>query len=154
MSKTKKISKNQDLTISISVNKSPKEVYNSINDVKAWWIGEVEGHADQVGSEFTYRYKDFHKSTQKVTKLVPAKKVVWHVEDAVLSFAKNQKEWKGTEIVFEISSQGDQTVIKFTHKGLTPEFECYEACSGGWEFYITKSLRNFLTKGIGLDPGF
>ena len=154
MKSAKELSTNQDLTILISINKTPKEVYEAINDVKAWWIGEIEGRADKVGSEFTYRYKDFHESTQKVIELVPGKKVVWHVEEANLSFAKNKKEWEGTNIAFEISPKGDQTEIKFTHHGLTPEVECYEACSGGWEFYITKSLKNLLTKGKGLDPGW
>jgi len=152
MKLAKELSTNQDLTILISINKTPKEAYEAINDVKAWWIGDIEGRADKVGSEFTYRYKDFHKSTQKVIELVPGKKVVWHVEEANLSFAKNKKEWEGTNIVFEISTKGDQTEIKFTHHGLTPEVECYEACSGGWEFYITKSLTNLLTKGKGLYP--
>lgn len=146
--------KNEDLTLSISVTKSSKEVYEVIKDVKAWWIGDVDGDADKVGSEFTYRYKDFHKSTQKVTELVPNKRVAWRVEDATLSFAKNKSEWRGTEIVFEILPKGDVTEIKFTHHGLTPEAECFEACSGGWEFFVTKSLKNFLMKGKGLDPGF
>jgi hypothetical protein len=143
-----------DLTISISVNKSPKEVYNAVNDVKAWWIGDVSGSADKVGAEFTYRYKEFHTSTQRVTELVPGKKIVWHVEDAVLSFAENKKEWKGTDIVFEIKPDGDITELKFIHKGLTPNVECFEACSEGWAFYVTKSLKNLLINGKGIDPGF
>src|SRR5262247_2761623 len=91
MKSAKELSTNQDLTILISINKTPKEAYEAINDVKAWWIGDIEGRADKVGSEFTYRYKDFHESTQKVIELVPGKKVVWHVEEANLSFAKNKK---------------------------------------------------------------
>lgn len=146
--------KNKDLTISILVPKAAKEVFDAIRDVKSWWVGDVTGDANKVGSEFTYKYKDFHTSTQKVTELIPGKKVVWHVEDAVLSFTKDKKEWKGTDIVFEILPEGDQTQIKFTHKGLTPEVECFEACSGGWDFYVTKSLKNFVVNGKGLDPGF
>lgn len=138
----------------ISVKKSPHDVFNAICDVKAWWIGSVEGDAKKVGSVFNYTYKTFHTSTQKVIELVPDKKIVWRVEDATLSFANNKSEWKGTEIVFEITGNGDQTEIHFTHKGLTPQFECYEACSGGWDFYITKSLKNLLTDGVGVDPGW
>ncbi len=146
--------KNQDLTISITVSKTPSEAYQAIKNVKAWWMGEVKGNADTVGSRFTYRYKDFHRSSQKVTELIPDKKITWHVEEAILSFAKNTKEWVGTDIVFEIATNGENTEIRFTHYGLTPEAECFEACSGGWEFYITKSLKNLLMKGKGLDPGF
>src|SRR5262245_45130514 len=142
MKATKEPTKNQDFSILISSNKTPQEVYEAINDVKAWWIGDIEGGADTVGSKFTYRYKDFHESTQKVRALAPGKKVVWHVEHANLSFVKSRHEWEGTDIVFEISQKGDQTEVKFTHHGLTPEVECYEACSSGWEFYIIKSLNN------------
>jgi uncharacterized protein YndB with AHSA1/START domain len=154
MSSTKELSKNRDLTISITVSKSPQEVYNAIKDVKAWWIGDIKGNGDKVGSEFTYRYKNFHESAQKVIELVPNKRVAWRVEDANLSFAKNKSEWKGTEIIFEIMPKGDQTEIQFTHKGLTPELECFDNCSAGWEFYVIKSLKNLLTQGEGLDPGF
>src|SRR5688572_6415205 len=124
----------KDFSTVISVNKSPHEVFDAINDVKAWWIGSIEGDANKVGSVFNYTYKTFHTSTQKVTELVPDKKIVWAVTDATLSFANNKSEWKGTEIIFEIVSKGGETEVRFTHKGLTPQFECYEACSGGWDF--------------------
>jgi uncharacterized protein YndB with AHSA1/START domain len=149
-----KMNSSNDLTVSLTVNKTPKEVYDAINDVKAWWIGEISGNSNNVGAEFVYRYKDFHTSTQKVTELVPNKKVVWHVEDALLSFTENKKEWKGTDIIFEITPKGDSTELKFTHKGLTPKVECFEACSEGWGFYVTKSLNNLLINGKGIDPGF
>lgn len=143
-----------DYTTTITTDKTPQEVFNAINDVKGWWIGTIHGNADKVGSEFTYNYKEFHASKQKVTELVPGKKVVWHLEEADLSFAQNKEEWKGTDIVFEILVKDGKTVVTFTHRGLTPKFECYEACSGGWDFYITTSLQNFLVNGVGVDPGF
>jgi len=149
-----KSNQNKDFTVSITVKKTPAEVYRAINDVAAWWVGKVEGQALKAGDTFTYRYKDLHESKQRVVELSPNKKVVWRVDDANLSFAKNKKEWKGTDIVFEIIPDGDNSTIKFTHVGLTPAFECFDACSGGWEFYITKSLKNFLTNGKGIDPGF
>lgn len=147
-------SKSQDLSLKLTVNKSPHEVFHAINDVAAWWIGDVQGKAEKVGDRFTYRYKDFHTSSQKVIQLVPNEKIVWGVEDANLKFVKNKNEWKGTEIIFEIKPLGDGTEIRFTHRGLAPEAECFEACSSGWEFYVKKSLKNLLMNGEGLKPGF
>lgn len=144
----------QDFTISIVVGKTPAEVYEAIKDVKAWWMGDVKGDANEVGSKFTYRYKEYHDSSQVVTELVLNKRIVWHVDDAVIGSMKNKNEWKGTDIVFEIFPNGEQTEVKFTHRGFTPEFECFEACSSGWEFYVTKSLKSLLLEGKGLDPGF
>ena len=154
MTSAKKALKNNDFTITIKVPKSAKQVFDALKNVEDWWIGEIHGRADKVGAEFVYTYKEFHKNTQKVIDITPNQKVVWYVEDAHLSFTRKKDEWKGTTIVFEISSKGEQTQITFTHQGLTPKAECFEACSSGWEFYIAKSLRNYLLKGKGLDPGF
>jgi len=81
------------------------------------------------------------------------KKIVWHVDDAAIGFTEDKNEWTGTDLIFEIFPRAEKTEIKFTHRGLTPKLECFEACSAGWEFYITKSLKNFLLEGQGLDPG-
>jgi hypothetical protein len=33
-----------------------------------------------------------------------------------------------------------------THSGLKPDVECYEACSKGWNSFITESLKSLLTR--------
>ena len=60
---------------------------------------------------------------QKVTESVPGKRVVWRVLDAHLSFVNDKSEWKGTDIVSELSQKGGKTEVRFTHQGLAPEFE-------------------------------
>jgi hypothetical protein len=66
----------KDYTISFTVNQSPEEVFDAINNVRGWWSGEIDGCTDKPGAEFTYRYHDVHRSTQKITEWVPGKKVV------------------------------------------------------------------------------
>jgi hypothetical protein len=117
--------------------------------VRAWWSGEIDGPTDALGATFTYRYKDVHKSTQKITALVPGKKVIWHVKEATLNFVKDKDEWNGTEVVFEIGKKDGKTELRFTHLGLVPAFECYGGCSGAWGFYINESLRSLITTGKG-----
>ena len=136
-------------TTSFMVDQSPQEVFDAINDVRGWWSGEIEGRTDKLGAEFTYRYKGLHRSTQKITELVPGKKVVWHVSDARLDFVKDKTEWNGTDIVFEIARKGDKTELRFTHAGLVPAFQCYGDCSGAWGFYVNDSLRSLVTTGKG-----
>jgi hypothetical protein len=58
-------------------------------------------------------------------------------------------EWKGTEITFEVSKKGDKTEVRFTHLGLVPESECFDACSNAWGSYINGSLRSLITTGKG-----
>src|ERR1700756_1778073 len=112
----------QGFTTRFSVAQTPEEVFNAINNVRGWWSGEIDGNTDQLGAEFTYRYKDIHYSTQKITELVPEKKVAWHVLDSQLNFVKEKDEWTDTHIVFEITRKDGKTELFFTHVGLVPTF--------------------------------
>ncbi len=137
-----------DFTTTFSVNQTPKEVFNAINNVRGWWSEDIEGRTDKLG-EFKYRYKDMHRCTIEVTRLVPDKKIVWHVVDNYFSFVKDKAEWKDTDIIFDISRKGNMTEVRFTHVGLDPSDECYDVCSDAWNTYINGSLRNLITKGKG-----
>jgi hypothetical protein len=136
-------------TSSFLVDKSPEEVFAAINNVRGWWSGNIEGETDKLGDEFTYRYEDVHYSKQKITEFVPNKKVVWLVEDSFLSFVEDKTEWNGTSISFEVTKKGDETEVRFTHQGLVPEYECFEACSGAWSYYMNESLREYIVSGHG-----
>jgi hypothetical protein len=139
----------QSFTTTFTVDQSPDEVFAAINNVRGWWTGDIDGDAGRVGDEFTYRYEDIHRSTQKVTELVPGKRVVWHVTDAYLSFVKDKDEWIGTDIVFDITARGDHTEVRFTHVGLVPEVECYDQCTPAWGMYVGGSLRDLIMTGKG-----
>jgi hypothetical protein len=138
-----------DYTTAFMVDQTPKEAFAAINDVRGWWSGNIEGSTDKLGAEWTYRYEDVHYSKQKITELVPGKKVVWRVLDSYLNFIEDKKEWNGSKITFEIAKKGDKTEVRFTHVGLVPEHECYGACSNAWGSYINGSLRGLIAKGKG-----
>lgn len=133
----------------ITVDQSAAEVFNAIKDVQHWWQGEIVGTAQQLGDEFDYRMPGHHYSKQKVVELIPNQKVVWLVTDSDLKF-KNNTEWTGTELIFEIKPTGHQTELLFTHKGLNASFECYGDCSWGWTELIQKSLLSLITTGQGM----
>jgi Activator of Hsp90 ATPase homolog 1-like protein len=139
----------QNYTTTFMVDQTPDEAFTAIKNVRGWWTGKpgIEGSTDKLGDEFTYRYEDVHYSKQKVTELTPGKRVVWLVVDARLNFVKDKTEWKGTEITFEISKKDKKTEVRFTHVGLLPEVECFDACSNAWGSYIKGSLRNLITTG-------
>jgi hypothetical protein len=139
----------RNITTTFSVDQTPKEAFDAINNVRGWWSGEIEGSTDKLGDEFTYRYQDLHYSKQKIIELIPGKKVVWLVLDSTLNFVEDKSEWNGTKIIFEISKKGNKTEVRFTHAGLVPKHECYNACSDAWGFYINDSLRSLITKGKG-----
>lgn len=139
--------KQQNFTSSITVDQTSEEVFKAINNVRGWWSGEIEGNTDNLGGEFTYRYKDMHRSKQKIKEFIPGKRIVWHVTDAELGFVKNKTEWKGTDIIFEIARKGGKTELRFTHAGLVPAFECYGGCSGAWGALVETNLRKLITTG-------
>ena len=138
-----------NLTIDILVDQSPDDVFAAVNDVRGWWSGQIDGDTDRLGGEFTYRYEDMHRSTQRITEFVPGKRVAWQVIDSYLSFIEDKSEWTGSEITFDIDRVGDQTRLRFSHIGLTPDVECYDSCQPAWVFYVGNSLRNFITSGAG-----
>src|SRR5579864_1398194 len=113
--------KGQNYTRTFTVDQTPEEAFAAINNVRGWWSGEIEGSSDKLGDEFTYRYKDVHHSTQKITELIPGHKVVWLVLDGCLNFVEDKSEWKGTKIAFEIAKKGGKTEIRFTHVGLVSD---------------------------------
>ena len=134
---------------SFAVDQSPKEVFEAVNNVRGWWSENLDGNTDELGATFKFQYKDIHRSTQKITELVSDKKVVWHVIDSRLNFVEDKAEWRGTDIVFEISKKNGKTELQFTHVGIVPEIECYDKCSRGWSIYVGESLRSLITTGKG-----
>jgi hypothetical protein len=139
--------KNQNYSISFAVDQDPEQVFHAINNVRGWWSGEIEGETDKLGAEFTYRYQNMHRSKQKITELVPNKKVVWHILDSSLSFLREKSEWTGTEIVFDVLAKDGKTEVRFTHVGLAPQIECYGRCSNAWRLLVNGNLRKLITTG-------
>jgi hypothetical protein len=139
--------KKQDFTTTIVVDQTPNEIFNAINNPKAWWSGEITGNTDKLNDEFTYRYKEFHISKQRIIEMIPDEKVVWLVTESQLNFVEDKREWNGTKISFEISPQGDKTQLRFTHLGLIPEVECFDSCSNAWSELIQQGLFSLITTG-------
>ncbi|HTW99874.1 MAG TPA: SRPBCC domain-containing protein [Acidimicrobiales bacterium] len=138
-----------DFTTTFTVEQTPEEVFAAVTNVRAWWSGNIEGPTAALGDEFTYRYGDVHRSTQRITDLVPNERIVWHIEEAYLDFTEDPDEWVGTDVTFEITPAEGGTELRFVHRGLVPQFECYDACSSAWAFYVNGSLKRLITTGAG-----
>lgn len=139
--------KDQNYRTSFTVDQSAEAVFEAVNNVRGWWSGAIEGSTDRLGAEFSYHYKDVHRSKQKITEFTPGKRVVWHVLDSDLSFVNDKSEWSGTDIVFDISEKDGKTEVRFTHIGLVPRYECYGNCSSAWGTLINGNLRGLITTG-------
>ncbi|HZI24615.1 MAG TPA: SRPBCC domain-containing protein [Chryseolinea sp.] len=142
-----------DFNTTILVDQTPEEAFNAINNVRGWWSEEIEGNTENINDEFEYHYEDLHKAKIKLIEVVPNKKVVWLVMHNYFKFTKDTSEWTNTKISFEISKKDNKTQVRFTHMGLTAEYECFDVCSNAWTHYTQESLRNLITTGKGQPNG-
>jgi hypothetical protein len=138
-----------DLTARFTVDATPLEAYEAINDVRSWWSGNIVGETNAVRSEWYYLVPDIHFSKQVVRELAPGERVVWDFTDGYLSFIADKKEWVGTSARFDIREQHGLTEVTFTHEGLATGDACYDVCFDAWTHYITVSLRERIETGAG-----
>lgn len=115
-----------------------------------WWSEFFTGASSEEGDLFTVRFGDNIHKTIRIKELIPDSRVIWSVEDSLIAIPelKNQTEWMGTSIVWEIEQKENNSLLLLTHVGLNPAMECYAICSGGWNQFIG-SLKLFLETGTG-----
>jgi hypothetical protein len=139
----------QDYQYKVSAHVSAEEAYLKVARVSDWWNKASTGDAQKVGDTFHVdwgqTWVDF-----KVVDAAPNKRVVWYVVDCQLPWLKNQKEWKDTQVVWELSAANGTTEVTMTHVGLTPAVECFGTCEAGWNFHVGESLLKLLVEGRGL----
>ena len=154
-----------DFTTTIVVSQTPKDVFNAINNPRGWWSEEIEGSTDKLNDVFNYHFEDIHRCQIKLIESISDKKIVWYVMDNYFKagifdgashqlpandkFTKDQIEWTGTKIIFEIFETENKTQMRFTHLGLVPEYECFDVCTNSWNHYIRQSLLGLITTGKG-----
>lgn len=138
-----------DYRTSFTVEATPQEVFAAVTDVRGWWAQDIDGATAEVGDEFVQRYGDVHHCRIRVTEAVPGRTVSWLVVENHFSFTEDTAEWTGTTITFDITETEGGTELAFTHRGLVPDYECYEVCSTAWSFHVNSSLRNLIATGVG-----
>ncbi len=110
--------------------------------VTAWW-GPTTGSPAE-GNRFEVGFGGARRIDIVATSAGP-RRVEWSVEAA-----PHTPEWDGTTIVFDIEPEGEGTVLRFRHHGLTPQLDCFEMCHAGWTHYLA-SLAGYVDSGAG-DP--
>ena len=137
----------------ITVNGSAEESLKKITEVNNWWKHDFIGSAKKLNDTFKVPFGELNGERSfvdfTVTEFEPGKKTVWKVTDCNLPWFKDKKEWNNTKVVFEIFPENNKTKIDFTHIGLVPGIECYDACEKGWDGHVTKSLLTFINEGKG-----
>jgi len=135
----------QNFTLTLVTDQSPQKVFQAVKNVRNWWSGfyseEIIGNTEKLNDEFSFRAGgDVHYTEHKLVEVIPDKKLVWLVTQSNLNFIEKTDEWTGTKMIFDISKKGNKTQLIFTHEGLTPEVECYDACAPAWTTYLENKL--------------
>jgi uncharacterized protein YndB with AHSA1/START domain len=132
-------------TLSFLIDQTPDKVFDAITDVRNWWSGyyaeEIIGDTAKLNDEFTFRAGDgVHYTRHKLTEVIPGRKIEWLITESSLNLVEKKDEWTGTKVIFTIEKEGDKTRLTFTHEGLTPHAECFEACAPAWTMYLQNKL--------------
>lgn len=125
---------------------SPDDVYaalTTLEGLSGWWAGDTTGNTD-VGGVIALRFVP-GGFDMKVVELVPGKRVLWEV-------VEGPAEWIGTHVNFELSQEGEFTIVLFEHRGWAEPVEFMYHCGTKWATYLL-SLKQLLETGQGSpDP--
>lgn len=137
-----------DYQNTLHVKAPPEAVFQALTTaagLSAWWTRAV-GFGD-AGGELEFFFGDSEPLVMHVEEAVPTS-VAWTVKEC--SFLP---DWIGTRPTFTIAPHGDgQSVVMFRHIGLTPELECIDMCTRGWNHFIA-SLGEYVEQGHGNPLG-
>jgi uncharacterized protein YndB with AHSA1/START domain len=138
-----------DYQKTITVAAPPAAAFDALTTtagLAAWWV-PVTGNG-QAGGELRFQMNFPQPLVIQVEQATRPAEVRWAV--TACDFVP---DWVGTRPAFTITPDGDGgCAISFRHHGLTPDLECIDMCTAGWNHYLG-SLREYLETGSGSPLG-
>jgi uncharacterized protein YndB with AHSA1/START domain len=121
------------------------EAVSTVAGVAGWWTKDTTGTSGQGGS-MTVRFtdpagKEIGNMDFDVTKVDQDKMVHWR-------FTGGPPEWVGTDVTFDMSRQGEYTIVVFGHRNWREAVEFTAHCSMKWATFLL-SLRALVETGRG-----
>ena len=105
-------------------SKTPKGVYQALTTcegLSAWWTDSTQGET-KVGGTLRFRFGDRGGFDMRILELAASTRVLWEV-------IGGPEEWIGTKVSFELSTDGDYTIVLFKHEGWKEPVEFMHHCS-------------------------
>lgn len=124
------------------------KVYDAVSTatgVAGWWTRDTTS-TEKVGGKLKSRFlgKDGTEIgfvNYETTRLEPNREVRWHVTDG-------PPEWIETDVTFELTQDGDMTIVIFGHRNWKEPVEFMAHCSMKWAVFLL-SLRDLVETGKG-----
>ena len=137
-----------DIIHRIGIRAPAAKVYEAVattQGVAGWWTRETTGTA-KLGGTLDVRFrntegKQIGQMEFELTKLDTNREVRWR-------FLEGPPEWLGTDVTFEMTEDGDMTVLVFGHRNWKEPVEFMAHCSMKWAVFLL-SLRELVEKGKG-----
>jgi uncharacterized protein YndB with AHSA1/START domain len=130
-----------DIRHRVGMTVAPEKVYTALTTTEglaAWWTTDTTGDGDGV---LKFRFGSVGGFDMKVVDLQPNRRVEWEVIDG-------PPEWVGTTVTFDLSQDGEWTIILFTHAGWREPVEFMNHCSTKWASFLL-SLKSVVETGQG-----
>ena len=136
-----------DIIHRIGIKAPPKAVYEAVataQGVAGWWTRTTTGTGKEGGKvNVRFLRKDgteIGKMDFEMTRLEP-KRVHWRI-------LAGPPEWIGTDVTFDLTQDGDMTIVIFGHRGWKEPVEFMAHCSMKWAVFLM-SLRDLVEMGKG-----
>ncbi len=137
-----------DITHRIGIKAPAAKVYAAlatVDGVAGWWTKDTTG-SSQSGGSVDVRFlsplgKEIGSMRYEVKELVPDKRVHWR-------FTSGPQEWIGTDVTFDLSQDGEYTIVLFGHRNWRELVEFTAHCSMKWAIFML-SLRELIETGKG-----
>ncbi|MFJ2753540.1 SRPBCC domain-containing protein [Streptomyces sp. NPDC087297] len=130
-----------DILHRVGIRATPEKVYEALTTVEGlagWWTTDTSGSGDDV---LRFRFGDLGGFDMKVLDLHPDARVRWEVVDG-------PAEWLATTVDFELSRDGEWTILLFAHAGWREPVEFMNHCSTKWAVFLM-SLKSLVETGAG-----
>jgi uncharacterized protein YndB with AHSA1/START domain len=123
------------------------QAVSTVEGVAGWWTKATTGSSG-LGGSITARFvdpagKQIGKMDFDVTKVDPDRTVHWR-------FTDGPPEWVGTDVTFDLSRQGDYTILVFGHRNWREAVE-FTLTAASWATFLL-SLRALAETGRARRP--
>lgn len=127
----------------VGIASQPGEVYKALTTdqgLSDWWTSDTSGAGD-VGSLIEFRFNGMGPDFE-VIELQPDALVRWRHRGEMPT------AWMGTEISFQLHSDGKQTYVLFSHYNWQARSDFMGHCSTKWAVFLL-SLKDVIETGKG-----
>jgi uncharacterized protein YndB with AHSA1/START domain len=128
----------------LRINASPERVYEALTTpegVRGWWTREVDLDSE-VDGRGSFRFGKL-ETVVRIEALEPGRRVTW---TPIQSDAPGG--WVDTTIDFGLERDGEQTIVRFAHRGYAQADDGYAIVTTGWAWYLM-SLKALVETGRG-----